>query len=214
VTGNEVQLSTETQHNESEINSNLYSLENFLTEMGLEIGDVTPDNEGDIIWPTFLNTSIARTKTIIPICSLERLHAATPPLDPIKFATMCDMINSTGIYLYSTAIKRYDDNDIKTDTKREIVFECRQFPKSSGYSEDPATGIAAGALGASLRKRQIMSNKSYNEDSNNYVIYQGTAMNRPSKIQVNICGSNTSKELKVLYTGLVAFDTISISDIA
>jgi len=58
------------------------------------------------------------------------------------------MINSTGIYLYSTATIRDDDNDVNTDNKSEIAFECRQFPKSSGYSEDPATCIAAGALGA------------------------------------------------------------------
>lgn len=77
-----------------------------------------------------------------------------------------------------------------------------------------AQRVSAGALGASLHKRQIMSNNNYSEDSIDYVVvYQGTAMNRPSKVQVNICGSNTSEELKVLYTGLVAFDTISISDI-
>lgn len=70
-----------------------------------------------------------------------------------------------------------------------------------------------GRLGASLHKRQIMSNNNYMEDSIDYVVYQGTAMNRPSKIQVNICGSNTSDELKVLYTGLVSFDTISISEL-
>ena len=54
-------------------------------------------------------------------------HAATPPQDPIKLATMCDMINSTGIYLYSTATIRDDDNDVNTDNKSEIAFECRRL---------------------------------------------------------------------------------------
>ena len=73
-----------------------FSLEDFLHEMGLEIGDVTSEVDGDISWPTFINTSIARPKTIIPISSLERLHAATPPKNPDKFREMCDSIDSTG----------------------------------------------------------------------------------------------------------------------
>lgn len=148
VTGNEVQLSTETQHNESEINPYVYSLENFLSEMGLYIGDVTPDNEGDISWPTFINTSIARSRQSYPDAHWNACACSNSSTRSIKLATMCDMINSTGIYLYSTATIRDDDNDVNTDNKSEIAFECRQFPKSSGYSEDPATCIAAGALGA------------------------------------------------------------------
>jgi hypothetical protein len=96
VTGNEVQLFTDTRHNESECNSKSFSLEDFLSEMGLEINDVNSEIDSDISWPTFINTSIARPKTIIPIASLERLHAATPPKNSEKFRKMCDSIDSTG----------------------------------------------------------------------------------------------------------------------
>jgi hypothetical protein len=96
VKGNEVQLITDTHHNELECKSRAFSLEDFLLEMGLGIGDVTSEVDNDISWPTFINTSIARPKTIIPIASLERLHAATPPKNPDKFREMCDSIDSTG----------------------------------------------------------------------------------------------------------------------
>ena len=52
-------------------------------------------------------------------------------------------------------------------------YECRQFPRSSGYPEDPATGIAASALAATLRFGPDDNKKS---TIVNYDIYQGTAM--------------------------------------
>ena len=55
--------------------------------------------------------------------------------------------------------------------------------------------------------------------NSNYDVFQGTAMGRPSKINVKI-GNYSSKEthpnpsLTVMYTGLVVFDSVSFSDIA
>jgi hypothetical protein len=96
VTGNEVQLITDALHHESECNSQSFSLEEFLFELGLDVSDVTKQVDSGFRWPTFINTSIARPKTIIPIASLERLHAATPPNNPVQFREMCDSIDSTG----------------------------------------------------------------------------------------------------------------------
>ncbi|KAL3800064.1 hypothetical protein ACHAW5_003712 [Stephanodiscus triporus] len=215
VTGNEVQLFTDTRHYESECNSQPFSLEDILSEIGLAINDVHSEIDSDISWPTFINTSIARPKTIIPIASLERLHAATPPKNPEKFRKMCDSIDSTGVYLYSTFTKREIIEALAEE--RELAFECRQFPRSSGYSEDPATGIAAGALASSLHKRKIMRYKSESWGSGNYDIFQGTAMGRPSKIHVRIGESeetNSYPSLKVTYIGVVAFDAVAFSDLA
>lgn len=36
-----------------------------------------------------------------------------------------------------------------------VSWECRQFPRFSGYPEDPATGVAAGALAVSLEHRYM-----------------------------------------------------------
>ena len=91
------------------INANtvLPILEDFLFEVGLDVSDVTTEVESGFRWPTFINTSIARPKTIIPIASLERLHAATPPQNPEKFREMCNSIDSTGKDIVFVCIDRY-----------------------------------------------------------------------------------------------------------
>jgi len=59
-----------------------------------------------------------------------------------------------------------------SETKRQ-----RQFPRASGYPEDPATGIAAAALACSLKYHQQNA-----ERHNYYRFYQGSAMGKPSLI--------------------------------
>ena len=58
------------------------------------------------------------------------------------------------------------------------AWECRQFPRASGYPEDPATGIAAGALACHLYHHHDM-------DLPAYKFYQGTAMRKSSLIVVD-----------------------------
>jgi predicted PhzF superfamily epimerase YddE/YHI9 len=122
-------------------------------------------------YPSLINASVARPKTLVYVNSMEALHQAKQPkvAEDIQqrnsFATACRAIdNSTGIYLYTT----------KPD--EDGAWECRQFPRSSGYPEDPATGIAAAALAASLCMDGIYLPV--------YKFYQGTAMQRPSLIEV------------------------------
>mmetsp|Transcript_23843 Transcript_23843/g.45498 ORF Transcript_23843/g.45498 Transcript_23843/m.45498 type:complete len:351 (+) Transcript_23843:71-1123(+) len=210
VEGNEVKLIMDTKHSETKCNSQSFSLEDILSEIGLDMRDVPSKKCDDgINWPTFINSSVARPKTLIPMISMERLHAAISPQNPTKFRQMCDSIHSTGIYLYSTFTK--DEIEEAKLNERDLALECRQFPRSSGYPEDPATGIAAGALAASLHKRQIKLDIMEDEGIQ-YDVFQGTAMGKPSKIRVEI-GDYTSKEtnpsLKIVYTGLVVFDSLS-----
>lgn len=131
--------------------------------------------------PNFVNCSIARPKTLVCVNTLDALAQArtpkstaalsdaSPPEEQRKqqrnsFETACRSIDdSTGIYLYAE--------------KEEGGWECRQFPRSSGYPEDPATGIAAAALAASLYHQAVYLSV--------YKFYQGTAMGRPSLIQVH-----------------------------
>jgi predicted PhzF superfamily epimerase YddE/YHI9 len=99
----------------------------------------------------------------------------TGPPPRTSFSMACEaMDDSTGIYLYTNR----DEVGRTTAalTAESASWECRQFPKLSGYPEDPATGIAAAALAASLYQRGLLL-KEYN-------FYQGTHMNRPSLIQV------------------------------
>lgn len=122
-------------------------------------------------YPSLLNASVARPKTLVHVNSIDALHKAKQPKvasdtkQRNSFAAACGAVDdSTGIYLYAT---RPDE---------EGAWECRQFPRASGYSEDAATGIAAGALATSL----FMSGIYYPV----YKFYQGTAMQRPSLIEV------------------------------
>jgi PhzF family phenazine biosynthesis protein len=108
-----------------------------------------------------LNASIARPKTLIELASVDALNTAIPPSNPDTFRQACDAIGSTGLYPYAR---------ISNDT-----WECRQFPRASGYPEDPATGIAASALAVHLHRDLQLPV---------YNIYQGTAMGRPSLIRI------------------------------
>jgi len=199
VSKNEVELIMNTKHYEQEYSSSQLQCcsEDLLSEIGLSNKDVSSDSD---TLPVFINSSVARYKTLIPIASIETLHAATNPKDPDKFRNLCESIDSTGIYLYSICT-----NDEETNEKKEkcITLECRQFPKSSGYQEDPATGIAAGALVCSLYKRGI--------NVEHFDILQGTAMNRPSQIKVKIDSykaEESNPSIKISYTGEVVFDKI------
>ena len=59
------------------------------------------------------------------------------------------------------------------------MFDARQFPKSSGYPEDAATGIAAAALAFGL-----LENGSVEASDRLIRVRQGRAMGRPSEIAV------------------------------
>ncbi|KAL7472336.1 hypothetical protein ACHAXS_012672 [Conticribra weissflogii] len=207
VHGNEAELIMHAQHVEKELieRNGGATMVDFLEVLGLNSDDLAPP-KGSIVWPTFINSSVARSKTLIPIKSLDRLHSATSPPDPEKFCQMCESIDSTGIYIYAII----GDADARVEESEGLAFEARQFPKSSGYGEDPATGIAAGALAASLRKRGIAQNNFYN-------IFQGTAMGKPSRIGVNLqkChDDHKTSNVKISYSGLVAFDSLTFSPVS
>ncbi len=205
VRGKEAELLMDCEHYESECDENGSSLSHFLEEIGLNVDDIDHDAK-----TTFLNSSVARSKTLIPVKSADRLHAATAPTNATKFQKMCESIDSTGLYLY--------------DSSSTMNIECRQFPKSSGYAEDPATGIAAGALVASLHRRRMnCDNGGDGIRGSSATVLQGTAMKRPSQIKVKIDDYTTTSSssmsnpthkgnVKISYAGLVAFDHVSYLD--
>jgi hypothetical protein len=167
---------------------------------GLESSDLTTTSGGSSssyassstpAVPTFCNSSIARPKTLVYVNSVEALGRAKPPAPSAAsadaFRKSCDAVESTGLYLYTPAVvdvdADVDDNDNSNDSsssnntkETNDSWECRQFPRASGYPEDPATGIAAAALAASLYFRGTKLPA--------YKFYQGTAMGQPSLIMV------------------------------
>lgn len=113
-----------------------------------------------------VNATTSRTKTLVPLVSEEALDALRPELTRVE--QVCDELGSTGLYPYAA-------------TADEQQFAARQFPRSSGYPEDPATGIAAAALlFALLDEGQV-------ERSERPVrIRQGRAMGRPSAMTLRL----------------------------
>ncbi|WP_306225950.1 PhzF family phenazine biosynthesis protein [Bosea beijingensis] len=124
-------------------------------------------SRGDLLDLPIQNAVTSRVKTLIPMKSVAHLQALTT--DMVLTEKCCERIASTGLYPYAVA------------DQAERRFEARQFPKSSGYPEDAATGIAAAALAFGLLKNDLVP-----RDSGRITILQGRAMNALSEIRVRI----------------------------
>lgn len=160
VEGNNVQLRMKNDLTEMELDT--FILKEMLRQVNLELEDITHHLP-------LINSSVARYKTLVPV-SLEKLHFARPPENADHFRDTCDSLKSTGLYLYTPI-----------GSMESLTFEARQFPRFSGYPEDPATGIAAAALISSIHKtnRVIM-------ESLYFKVNQGTVMGKPSQIGVKV----------------------------
>lgn len=126
----------------------------------LDVLGLTP---ADLLDIPLLNAATSRVKTLVPLRSIDVLDSLRP--DFARIETLCDVIGSTGLYPFAPV-----DPDAG-------VFSARQFPRSSGYPEDAATGIAAAALAWSAWELDLISTP-------RIVVRQGEAMGRPSQITV------------------------------
>ena len=107
------------------------------------------------------NATASRTKTIVPVADPSVLDSLSPAWERVE--QTCAAIETTGLYPYAASGPRR--------------FDARQFPRSSGYPEDPATGIAAAALAGAL-----VSDGAVPAERGVVVIRQGRAMGRPSRM--------------------------------
>ncbi|WP_441616830.1 MULTISPECIES: PhzF family phenazine biosynthesis protein [unclassified Cupriavidus] len=140
------------------------------------------------------NASTSRVKTLIALPDLDTLHALRP--DFAAMESLCAAIGSTGLYPYVLT-------SLPQTTGGYAVAHARQFPKSSGYPEDAATGIAAaalwghlvasGALGAAGGEPPAVS------------VRQGESMGRPSEILVAPRASETGAPQGCWLSGNVAW---------
>jgi predicted PhzF superfamily epimerase YddE/YHI9 len=122
-------------------------------------------------FPTFTSVDVVggRAKTLVYVNSMQALQQkCRAPSNADAFRKSCDALGppSTGLYLYSPCVEE------------DGAWECRQFPRASGYPEDPATGVAAAALAVALRIGGgiILPH---------YKFYQGTTMGKSSLIMVD-----------------------------
>ncbi|MCV9940803.1 PhzF family phenazine biosynthesis protein [Boseaceae bacterium BT-24-1] len=125
--------------------------------------DVLGLRPSDLLDYPVANAATSRVKTLVPLRSVDILNGLRPDFARVK--ALCDAIGSTGLYPFAP---------VDPDTG---IFSARQFPRSSGYPEDAATGIAAAALAWSAWDLGLTSKP-------RVVIRQGEAMGRPSQITV------------------------------
>jgi PhzF family phenazine biosynthesis protein len=117
--------------------------------------------------------STARHKLLVPLVSEESLDALDPDAEALW--TLCEQLGVTGLYPFTLQVRGAD-------------AAARQFPLRAGYDEDPATGVAACALGAYLARH---ADPPLAKGWHAWTIAQGRAMRRPSLItaQARVDGS-------------------------
>lgn len=130
-----------------------------------EIIEILGIRAGDLAPQPIQNAATSRVKTLVPLQSVAVLDGLKPDFSRIE--ALCERIGSTGLYPYAVS-----DRDAQ-------IVDARQFPKSSGYPEDAATGIAASALAFGL-----LENGMVEATERQITVRQGRAMRRPSEILV------------------------------
>jgi PhzF family phenazine biosynthesis protein len=130
-----------------------------------ELLSVLGIDESDLAAMAIRNAWTSRVKTLIPLKSTAILDGLEPDFGRIE--SFCEKIKSTGLYPFAATAPQ--------------TFDARQFPKSSGYPEDAATGIAAAALTFGL-----LEDGQVGPGDQAIRIRQGRAMGRPSQISVRL----------------------------
>ena len=110
----------------------------------------------------------SRFKLLVPLARPYWVDHVKPDFPALW--KLCDACEVTGFYIFAP----------ESETADNTVFHARQFPNHSGYNEDPATGVAASALGSYLVQHRLVP---VQEGWNQCTIYQGEAMGRPSIIR-------------------------------
>ena len=114
------------------------------------------------------SVSTSRHKLMIPLKTIEILNQLEPNYEELW--RLCDDVGTSGFYPFA-----FDENG---------HVHARQFPNRAGYNEDPATGVAASALGAYLALHRILGDPG--EGWQSYRVIQGVAMGRPSVIRSEV----------------------------
>lgn len=135
-------------------------VETVLGILGLKASDLAQK-------PGIMNSCTSRVKTLIALKDRQTLDALTPDFN--RMEEVCSLIGSTGLYPFAPGAE-------------PDVFHARQFPRSSGYPEDAATGIAASALAFGLLGWAIVKR------NDRVTIRQGEAMGHASEIIVTFDG--------------------------
>ncbi len=125
---------------------------------------------------------------LVPMRSLSALGRIR--VDAEALVTLARPLGCQGCYLFCSETH-----------ERGTAVRARAFFPGIGISEDPATGSAAGPLGAYLASRNLMAEGVWT------VIEQGIEMGRPSRIEVRVQG----KQVEVAGRSVIVADgTLSL----
>lgn len=111
------------------------------------------------------SAATSRMKLMVPLADRAVLDGLRPDFE--RLWDLCDRYDVSGFYPFAP------------DAARQDVWYARQFPNRAGYDEDPATGVAASALGAYLIDERFAP---AHDGWNTCTVYQGSAMGKPSVI--------------------------------
>ena len=126
----------------------------------------------DAKWPTQV-VSTGLPVLIVPVRTLTAVRSIKP--DPSAIVDICRRVGANGILVFTTVTVEPTAN-----------VHARMFAPSIGIPEDPATGSAAGALGAYLVQNGIVDVGPMTEIS----IEQGYEIERPSRIFVQVASDD------------------------
>ena len=125
-------------------------------------------------------SSTGLNQLMIPVRSLKRVQDLSPSFELLK--DFEKSLNATGCCVFTLETSNPD-----------AFVHMRFFAPEAGVNEDPATGSAAGALGAYLAAHGIFGTKS----PVSFVIEQGSEIQRPSRIVVTVQQADGAPVVKV-----------------
>jgi trans-2,3-dihydro-3-hydroxyanthranilate isomerase len=131
--------------------------------IGLEPDDITDEYPTQVV-------STGIPFLIVPIKSLSLVKAANP--NPQRIIENLEHVSSSDILIFSTESVHSDSN-----------VHARMFAPDVGALEDPATGSAAGPLGAYLEKYRVLKHHEFGQA---IVVEQGYEIRRPSRLTVTV----------------------------
>ena len=131
--------------------------------------------------------STALPQLMIPIVSLEALEALPSGGTGLELTSLLRELGSECAMLYATETR-----------SQEATVHCRMFAPGLGVTEDPATGSAAGALGAYLVQHGAID---LEDGRARLVVEQGLEINRPSYINVEVAADPSGRATEVRVGG-------------
>lgn len=147
--------------------------------LGAPAGSVLPDPVPQVV-------DTALPQLIIPFRSLKELQSLPSGGAGAELTQLVRQVGSECAMCYSLETVQADS-----------TVHCRMFAPGIGVPEDPATGSAAGALGAYLVKYELVKPE---KGAAKITVEQGLEISRPSRIEVEI-SVNEADEISEVRVG-------------